>query len=44
MSCLVKTSNAHFKQILRVVLETAELGIESKLMSGFFIRTAGSRG
>jgi len=34
---LVKTSKAHLRQILKLVFETAELGIDSKLISGFFI-------
>ena len=37
MSCLVKTSKAHLMHIFKVVLEMAELGIESKVISVLFM-------
>ena len=43
MSCLVKRSKAHLRQILRVVSETAELGIVSKLISDFFMMGVGGQ-
>ena len=37
LSCFVNRSKAHLRQIFRVVFEIAERGIESKVISAFFI-------